>query len=244
MTSDQTRGIRGLTFGTHGRPEERRALPGVRVPGDGALSARVCNRGGPCPWPRSAAGTGREILAGRPMTTRRATATPKPRKAVKPIKVCAKAFAEILEVDRVTVWRWMGEGMPVLRRRGGEKGAHEIDLVAAFRWLRARDKAMADEALEALRSTPELDELRRRKLAAEARLAEVTLAEREAALIPAADIGPRWERLVIAARERFLSTPALAVQRGLITPEHEDGITDLVHEALAELSAGETEAAA
>lgn len=170
------------------------------------------------------------------MTKRRATATSKPRKSIKPIKVSARDFAAILEVDRVTVWRWMGEGMPVLRRRGGEKGAHEIDLIAAVRWLRARDQAMHAEALEALRSSPELDELRKRKLLADARIAEANAAEREGELIPAGEIGPRWEKLVVAARERFLSIAPVAVQRGLVAPEHEEDLAGLAQDALAELA--------
>lgn len=132
----------------------------------------------------------------------------------------------------------MGEGMPVLRRRGGEKGAHEIDLVAAFRWLRARDRAIAEEALAAIRSTPEEAALRLRKLQAETKIAEANAAEREGELVRAAEVAPRWARMCGAMRERILSIPPVAVQRGILPPDQEAALAELAHDALAELAAG------
>ncbi len=204
------------------------------------MTQRIENKGGgPCGSKSGAAGTGCQ----KPSETRHrrghATATSAPRQrptALKPIKVCAQAFASILEVDRVTVWRWMGEGMPVLRRRGGEKGSHEIDLVAAVRWLRARDQVMHEEALANLRTTPEMEALRRRKLEAEARIAEANAAKVEGELVPAAEVEPRWSRMCLAMRERILSAAPVAVQRGLVSPESEAGLTEIMHDALSELA--------
>jgi len=162
---------------------------------------------------------------------------------VKPILVSQKDFATIVQVDARTVRNWRVEGLPIVKRRGGVRGTQVIDLVVAFRWLLKRNAAMHAEALAALRSTPELDDLRRRKLTAEMRLAEVTLAEREAELIPAAAVEPRWARMALAMRERILALPAVAVQRGAVAPEHEGQIADLAHDALAELATQGQEAA-
>ena len=173
---------------------------------------------------------------GKRKPERQTTSTSRPGKAKKPLVMSAVEFAAILEVDRVTVWSWMKEGLPVLHRRGGAKGSHVIDLVAGIRWVRAHDKSVTQELLAQARSTPELDAIRQRKLSADARLAEANAAEREGELVPAAEVEPRWARMVTAMRERILSLPAVAVQRAIVAPEHEAVLTELAHDALSELA--------
>jgi phage terminase Nu1 subunit (DNA packaging protein) len=146
-------------------------------------------------------------------------------------------LAAFLGVDRTTVMLWVRQGLPMVRR-AGPRGAHQIDLAAAVRWLRARDQADAEERLA--RANPDAEVARVRKLRAEARLAELDAAAREGELVPAAQVGERWARRVGAARERFLTLPAVLVSRGLVDPGREGEATALVHEALAELAAGET----
>lgn len=149
--------------------------------------------------------------------------------------VTQTTLAFLFGVDRSTIATWTRAGCPV-----ADTDPHrpkEYNLAEVLPWIRARDRAAADEASSA-RSSPELDEARLRKLRAEAALIELDLSKRKAELIPASDIEPRWARMVLSMRERILSIAPVAVQRGVVPPEHEDAIAALCHEALAELSCG------
>jgi phage terminase Nu1 subunit (DNA packaging protein) len=161
----------------------------------------------------------------------------RPVKAAKPIIVDLNTFAaDYADVSRTTAQIWVQrEGLPVLRRRGGRGGAHEIELVPAIRWLRARDKA-AYEA-ELVKGNPAHEAARLRKLQAEARIAEANAAEREGELVDVVSAEQGYARLIGAARERFLSLAPVLVQRALIPHEREGDVAKLVHEALDELAA-------
>ena len=145
-------------------------------------------------------------------------------------------FAELLGVDRTTAQVWLRQGMPAVRRRRGHRGAHEIEVGAAVRWLRARDGTQCEERLAAARANPEADTARTKKLAAEARIAEANACEREGELVPADQVEARWGQMALACRERMLSLPGVIVQRGLVEPDREEKIATLVHDALAELA--------
>jgi phage terminase Nu1 subunit (DNA packaging protein) len=157
-------------------------------------------------------------------------------KAAKPIIVDLNTFAaDYAEVSRTTAQIWVQrEGLPVLRRRGGRGGAHEIELVPAIRWLRARDKAAYEAELG--KGNPAHEAARLRKLQAEARIAEANAAEREAELVPADQVGERWARMALEVKERVLVLPAVAVQKGLIAAEQEAALAELAHAALRDLA--------
>ena len=156
---------------------------------------------------------------------------------VKPIIVSLLVFCDLVGIDRSSAQLWIHDGLPILRRRGGHRGAHQIDLGPALRWIRARDAAACEERLSTVRANPAAEAARTKKLAAEARIAEANARQREGELVVAADVGERWGRMALAARERLLSLPATLVQRGLVQADHEDQVVKLVHDALAELSA-------
>jgi phage terminase Nu1 subunit (DNA packaging protein) len=157
-------------------------------------------------------------------------------KAAKPIIVDLDTFAaDYADVSRTTAQVWIRrEGLPVLRRRGGRGGAHEIELVPAIRWLRARDKA-AYEA-ELVKGNPAHEAARLRKLQAEARIAEANAAEREGDLVPAAQVEERWARIALEVKERALVLPAVAVQRGVIVVDQEAALAELVYDVLRDLT--------
>lgn len=143
-----------------------------------------------------------------------------------------QTLAELFGVDRRTVSRWIKAGLPA-EKHGRAK---LIDLSVAIRWVRERDAETAEARIAAVRSTPDLDVARARKVSAEARIAEANAAAREGELLPAAAVGERWTKRIIAARERFLSLAPVAVQSGLVAAAHEQALQQLVHEGLQELS--------
>ena len=157
-------------------------------------------------------------------------------KPPRPIIVDLNTFAaDYAEVSRTTAQIWVQrEGLPVLRRRGGRGGAHEIELVPAIRWLRARDKAAYEEQL--VKGNPAHEAARLRKLQAEARIAEANAAEREAQLVPADKVGERWARMALEVKERSLALPKVAVQKGVIVADQEGALVELVHDVLRDLA--------
>ena len=152
---------------------------------------------------------------------------------MKPILVTERELAAVYAVHRNTVSGWIKAGLPVKRRQGR---AHGIDLVVALRWVRARDQETAEERLAAVRATPDADAARVRKITAEARLAEVNVAEREGQVVPADQLSERWGRMTTAMREAVLAVAPTAVQLGIVSPEQEQALAQLHHDALRHLA--------
>jgi hypothetical protein len=86
---------------------------------------------------------------------------------------------------------------------------------------------------------PELDEARRRKLVAEAKMAELELAKAREEVIPANVVLATWQGLVVGFRSKMLAVPsrlAPAVIACATPAEAFELMERLVHEALEELS--------
>lgn len=150
--------------------------------------------------------------------------------------VSSETLSELFGVHAKTVAAWIKAGMPVASRKGR---ANTIELGAAIRWVRERDAAVHEQQLEAARSSPDLDALRARKLEAESRIAEAEADLVEGEQVAASDVEDAWSRIAMAIREGVLSLPSRAVQAGLVTPEHEDAVSDLARDVLRELTKGE-----
>ena len=143
-------------------------------------------------------------------------------------------YSRLIGKHRTTVGRWLADGMPAVRRKGPH-GAHQVDVGPAIRWI--LDRLEADLAATAApKESTKAQAARERKMVAEARLAELDVAEREGEVVPAAQVGERWAQMVMAARERLLVLPAVAVQRGLVPANREREIAQVVDEALQELA--------
>ena len=82
---------------------------------------------------------------------------------------------------------------------------------------------------------------RERKYAAEARLKEMEVAEREGRVIPAEEVEATWSLLVDATKEAFLNLAGSAVQAGLCRPEQEGALDALVRDALMALGKTQVE---
>src|SRR5262249_36310892 len=110
----------------------------------------------------------------------------------RPIVVGLLTFCSLVGIDRSTAQLWIRDGLPIRRPVGGHRGAHQIDLGPAFRWIRAKDAAAYEERLSTVRANPAAEVARTKKLAAEARIAEANARQREGELVVAADVGERW----------------------------------------------------
>jgi hypothetical protein len=150
-----------------------------------------------------------------------------------PITVTAGRFAILMGVHHNTVGNWIkNEGLPA-KRRGRDT---DIDLAAGVAWVRARDRRDLEAELEALRQGRDPEANKNAKLAAETRLRELDVAEREGRLILADDVESRWSQIVAAIRESVMGVAGAAVQGGLIDPGQEVELEEMCRDALIALA--------
>jgi phage terminase Nu1 subunit (DNA packaging protein) len=96
--------------------------------------------------------------------------------------VNGKALAEMYGVDRRTVTNWVNSDPPCPSFVEGRE--RKFDTAAVAKWH--TDRAVATAVAELERRRPaDLEEARRRKLVAEAVLAEIAVREKEGELVPA-----------------------------------------------------------
>lgn len=145
-------------------------------------------------------------------------------------------LAEVLGVSLVTVDNWTAAGCPFRRkpvRKGVGQWEFEVGAVVEWRLERERKSALGE-----LANVTEI-EARRRKLAAEAAMAEHELAVAQGKAASIADAERTWGRMIAAARAKFLSMgaklgPQVAIESDLETCK---ALIDAANaEALAELS--------
>jgi len=155
-------------------------------------------------------------------------------------------LSALFSVHRTTIDNWIKEGLPV--EKGGPAGnVLQVPLKVAVQWARDRDLAKHKAALAQLRQESDGEETAKaRKLAADARMRELDLAEREAKLVDVAQVEDAWQQQVAAVREALMTLAAEAVQAGLVQPQDEGKVEDMVRERLvnaaAKIREGEHEA--
>jgi phage terminase Nu1 subunit (DNA packaging protein) len=161
--------------------------------------------------------------------------------------------ARLLGRDRATVSAWVSSGCPIVTEADREAGIPwGLDLGEVLRWREglAAERASAKlrrriaelEALTNGEATPPLEEARRRKIAAEARLAELELAERAAELLRAEDVAAAWVATAAAVRTRILAVPSATAQELAASgdpAECHDILESALRDALSELAAAE-----
>lgn len=149
-------------------------------------------------------------------------------------------LAENLGVDLTTIDRWVRDGCPYVRRpvRKGV-GSWEFSAAAVFEWRINRERqAVLGEVVNI-----DENEARRRKLAAEAGLAELELSKGQGLCVSIADSAQAWGQMVGACRAKLLGIPTKLGHQVAIESDRlrcEDLLTQCVHEALSELAEGET----
>jgi phage terminase Nu1 subunit (DNA packaging protein) len=154
------------------------------------------------------------------------------RKGRKPIVVTERELAQLFAVHVNTAHNWVKAGLPA--RKPGRRLM--IELGPAIRWVREKDAETCEARIATIRSTPDMDAARARKLTAEARIAEANAATREGELVPAAQVGDRWGRIAQAVREGVLSLAPTAVQHGIVAADREEALDVLCRDVLRELA--------
>src|SRR5262245_31859860 len=147
----------------------------------------------------------------------------------RPARVSLNEAAKLLRRDRATVHRWVAnEGAPTCGSRTvGDRVEWDVDLGALVRWLEDRAARQEGARVEA-KLAPELDRLRRaleqaagegageantwqearrRRTQAEARLAELAVAERENLLVDRRENDLMWIEALTIAKTLLLALP-------------------------------------
>lgn len=140
--------------------------------------------------------------------------------------------SQFFGVDSRTVQRWMTNGCPGSK---DPKGRWVINSAAVSEWLRQRER---ESALGEVSSIDE-DEARRRKISAEAALAEFELATKQGSAVSIEHFEKVMSLMVASARAKLLNLGAklapLLIGCTSVT-EGKDAIDGGIREVLAELS--------
>lgn len=149
-------------------------------------------------------------------------------------------MAEILDVSTVTLREWTRQGCPV--KEAGSKGkAAKYASADVIKW---REEQAAGSAYDDDKTKITADEANRRKTLAEARLAELKLAEARGALIDIETVGLAIDSVLGKCRVRLLAMPGALAQALSNEPDPaviRDKVFNEVSEALNELSGGDLE---
>ncbi len=144
-------------------------------------------------------------------------------------------LAAFFGVTTKTVRAWEGQGCPV--ERVGAKGRQSAyDTAAVLAWRERR----ASEAATTSAIHVDIEEARRRKVAAEAALAERELARLEAEYVAVADVGPMVAAEYAVVRDAIGAIPAEMARdlEGLDAAVIEELLASKVTEVLTALSEG------
>ena len=149
-------------------------------------------------------------------------------------------ISEQLSASLPTVRSWMAKGCPFIEEGGAGK-QWKLDLAAVSKWRedRAVEAALGDV------SSVDLDEARRRKLAAEAALVELELSARRGEFIACSDVKDTWAKMVMAFRAKLLAMPSKLADELSAVDDRKEVFSLLeatIFEALTELSEHDLEA--
>ena len=149
----------------------------------------------------------------------------------------AKTISEILDLTERRVRQLVTDG---ILPKNSERGRYElIPTVRAYiHWL--RDRSLYGEAKAQKANVISLDEARRRKLTAEAELAELDLSKEQGKVVAIEETEHSWTEVLGAVRSKILSLPTtMAAQVAVETDQKlvKEILTNAVEQALTELSA-------
>lgn len=119
--------------------------------------------------------------------------------------VTRAGLAEVFGVALPTVDGWVRQGCPVLKR-GGRGVQWEFDVAAVTTWR--IDKAVADATSGA---PTDIEDAKRRKIAAEASLAELELAKAKGEVAPIRDFERTWSAMMAAIQQNVMNVPQRVV---------------------------------
>jgi phage terminase Nu1 subunit (DNA packaging protein) len=143
-------------------------------------------------------------------------------------------IAEICGVSLPTVRAWVRRGCPYVEK--GNKGKEwQFDTVGVIEWQKEQAALSAVGDV----STLDIEEARRRKLAAEAALSELDLSKARGELVSLEDVSTVWLEITTAARSQLLALPSkmAAIVAPLSDPAEIRTLLEAeIEEALEELS--------
>lgn len=154
----------------------------------------------------------------------------------KTLKNCVSQLqlAELLGVTPKTIRAWERQGCPVERK--SKRGLPSQYKVAdVFRWREEQARLAASGDLDAM----DMEEARRRKLAAEAAAAELALARERDEVVEIELVSKEVGAALAACRSRLLQVGAKVAPQCELTPDAasvKEMVDDAIYEALDEIS--------
>ena len=143
--------------------------------------------------------------------------------------------ARFMGVSVNTVTQWVGKGLPYIQKGGaGKSWVFDMPEVVAWREEQIALAAVGDTA------SLDIDEARRRKLAAEAALAEIEVSKKRGEVVEIEAVADAVGDDYANVRAKLLSLPTKAAPQLAIiedSAEAQGVLEKLVHEALEELTA-------
>lgn len=134
-----------------------------------------------------------------------------------------------------TITQWVGKGCPYVQKGGqGKSWVFNMPDVIAWREEQIALQAVGDTA------SLDIDEARRRKLAAEAALAELDVSKRRGEVVEIEDVAAAVGDDYANVRAKLMSLPTKAAPQLAIIEDSAEAqavLEKLVHEALEELTA-------
>ncbi|MGS4945536.1 terminase small subunit [Meridianimarinicoccus sp. RP-17] len=135
-------------------------------------------------------------------------------------------MADYLGIAMPTLDEWVRRGCPV-RERGGRGKQWKFNSADVIRW---REQDIREERAALSANDHSIDELKKRKLAAEAELAELDAAERRGEVIPADQVERGWMLISGEVRATLLGAFPPRLARRLIGVDGETAIKRIVIE--------------
>jgi phage terminase Nu1 subunit (DNA packaging protein) len=155
-------------------------------------------------------------------------------KQPEPGQVSQLQLAELLGVTPKTIRAWERQGCPVERKaRRGLPSQYSV--AAVFRWREEQARLAASGNLDAM----DMEEAKRRKLAAEAAAAELSLARERDEVVEIDLVSKEVGTALAACRSRLLQVGAKVAPQCELTPDAasvKELIDDAIYEALDEIS--------
>lgn len=148
-----------------------------------------------------------------------------------------RQIAEIFGVTRETIRKWIDQGMPTRNGTGG------LRLYLPSEVIRWREDRVTQSALDSVAIT-DIEEAKRRKLAAEAAMAEIELSKARGEVVEIGLVGAEVGSALATCRARLLGIGASVVPRLQIAAdgvEMKAIVDEAVHRALEEISDGALE---
>jgi len=144
-------------------------------------------------------------------------------------------LAAALGVSTQTLDQWLGRGMPYVSKPGTGSRSYQFNLSDVLRWRLDYER----EQIDADTDETDIEEAKRRRAVAEARIAEMQ-ADREAGrLLAREDVDAAVVGAFARVRARLLAIPSKCgpVTVGQTAPESAETIRLAIYEALHELAA-------